>query len=192
MWAQIVHETNKLTKYKEGSSTLGQPAWSNWPQNHHLRINSTVPQRRRNENKTENLIRFTPCPNMYSSNHSKFLIVAILLILLVLCSSSFAVRESEAIESLVNRLDSKKPSPSVQELAAKGVLRRLLPTHLSSFGFKIITKVIDINNFECKVPLTFSWTVSYVIELIYIRTSVVEKAAFKFAIARIQAESHLK
>ncbi|XP_075507071.1 alpha-N-acetylglucosaminidase [Primulina tabacum] len=83
---------------------------------------------------------FSPGPNMYSSNHSKFLILTFLLTLLVLCSSSSAVREPRAIESLLNRLDSKKPSPSVQELAAKGVLRRLLPTHLSSFDFKIITK----------------------------------------------------
>lgn len=51
-------------------------------------------------------------------------------------SSSF-----EAIESLSKRLDTQKSSSFVQEHAAKAVLERLLPTHLSSFEFKIIPKV---------------------------------------------------
>ncbi|KAL2461225.1 alpha-N-acetylglucosaminidase family/NAGLU family [Abeliophyllum distichum] len=73
-------------------------------------------------------------------NYPKFLIL-ILLILIPLCSSaSLLNQESQAIESLLNRLDAKKPSLSVQESAANGVLQRLLPSHLSSFEFKIITK----------------------------------------------------
>ncbi|KAK3031104.1 hypothetical protein RJ639_036844 [Escallonia herrerae] len=48
---------------------------------------------------------------------------------------------SEAIEALLTRLDTQRSSPSVQESAAKAVLYRLLPTHSSSFEFKIVSKV---------------------------------------------------
>jgi alpha-N-acetylglucosaminidase len=41
-------------------------------------------------------------------------------------------------------LDSKRAIPSVQEAAAKGVLRRLLPTHFSSFEFNIVPKVVVV------------------------------------------------
>lgn len=51
-----------------------------------------------------------------------------------------ALSKLEAIEPLLQRLDSKRAPPSVQEAAAKGVLKRLLPTHLSSFEFKIVSK----------------------------------------------------
>ncbi|KAK9913048.1 hypothetical protein M0R45_036874 [Rubus argutus] len=51
-----------------------------------------------------------------------------------------ALSEPEAVEALLRRLDSKKSSASVQEAAAKAVLKRLLPTHLDSFEFKIVTK----------------------------------------------------
>ncbi|GMI95740.1 CYCLOPS 1, N-ACETYL-GLUCOSAMINIDASE [Hibiscus trionum] len=47
---------------------------------------------------------------------------------------------TEAIQPILNRLDSKRASPSVQESAAKAVLGRLLPTHFHSFGFKIVSK----------------------------------------------------
>ncbi|KAL0425652.1 UNVERIFIED_CONTAM: Alpha-N-acetylglucosaminidase, partial [Sesamum radiatum] len=77
---------------------------------------------------------------MKPNENSNFFFITILLLLLSLCSS-VSVQESEAIASLVNSLDAQKPSPSEQESAARGVLRRLLPTHLSSFGFKIITKM---------------------------------------------------
>ncbi|KAF8403783.1 hypothetical protein HHK36_011889 [Tetracentron sinense] len=46
----------------------------------------------------------------------------------------------EGMELLLSRLDSQRASPSVQEAAAKAVLQRLLPTHLSSFEFKIVSK----------------------------------------------------
>ncbi|KAL3815103.1 hypothetical protein ACJIZ3_016371 [Penstemon smallii] len=71
-------------------------------------------------------------------NSTRFLITIFSLLLLSLCP--FSIGESEAIESLSTRLETKKPSPTEQEKAAKGVLQRLLPTHLSSFEFKIITK----------------------------------------------------
>ena len=65
----------------------------------------------------------------------KFLILVLAVLLPV------ALSKNEAIEALLQRLDSKRSSPSVQEAAARGVLRRLLPTHLSSFEFKIVSKV---------------------------------------------------
>ncbi|KAK4476360.1 hypothetical protein RD792_015509 [Penstemon davidsonii] len=76
-------------------------------------------------------------------NSTRLLITTFSLLLLSLCP--FSIGESEAIESLSTRLETKKPSPTEQEKAAKGVLQRLLPTHLSSFEFKIITKVIANN-----------------------------------------------
>ncbi|GFP92397.1 alpha-n-acetylglucosaminidase [Phtheirospermum japonicum] len=72
-------------------------------------------------------------------NLKKNLFIAIWALLLSQ-RSSFSIQESEAVETLLNRLDNKKPSPTEQESAARGVLQRLLPTHLSSFQFKIIAK----------------------------------------------------
>ncbi|CAA2958177.1 alpha-N-acetylglucosaminidase isoform X1 [Olea europaea subsp. europaea] len=77
--------------------------------------------------------------NSYSW-YLKFLILVSLLLIPLSSSASPLNQESQAIESLLNRLDAKKPSSSVQESAAKGVLHRLLPSHLSSFEFNIITK----------------------------------------------------
>jgi hypothetical protein len=65
-----------------------------------------------------------------------------LLFLLLTFSVPVALSNHKAIESLLHRLDSKRALPSVQEAAAKGVLRRLLPTHLSSFEFNIVSKVV--------------------------------------------------
>ncbi|KAK6140534.1 hypothetical protein DH2020_025711 [Rehmannia glutinosa] len=79
---------------------------------------------------------------MKPNKNSKFLFLIISLLVLSECSS-FSIQELEAVESLLNRLDTKKPSPSEQESAARGVLQRLLPTYLSSFEFKIITKFSD-------------------------------------------------
>ncbi|KAK1293172.1 hypothetical protein QJS10_CPB17g01869 [Acorus calamus] len=42
------------------------------------------------------------------------------------------------MEALQRRLATKRAPPSVQETAAKGVLERLLPTHLSAFEFRIM------------------------------------------------------
>lgn len=70
---------------------------------------------------------------MFSSKFS----LLILLLLLPLPSSSSS---HEAIEGLINRLDTRRSTPFLQESAVKGLLKRLLPTHLSSFEFKIISK----------------------------------------------------
>ncbi|KAF5184316.1 Alpha-n-acetylglucosaminidase [Thalictrum thalictroides] len=44
------------------------------------------------------------------------------------------------MEVLLTKLEAKRASSSVQEDAAMGVLKRLLPTHISSFDFKIVPK----------------------------------------------------
>lgn len=70
---------------------------------------------------------------------SKLLFLTIVVLLpLSSLSSSF-----EAIEALNSYLDAQRSSSYVQELAAKAVLQRLLPTHLSSFEFKIVPKVLS-------------------------------------------------
>lgn len=61
-------------------------------------------------------------------------------LILILVLVPVALSEPGAVEALLRRLDSKKSSASVQEAAAKAVLKRLLPTHLDSFEFKIVTK----------------------------------------------------
>ncbi|KAJ6670853.1 ALPHA-N-ACETYLGLUCOSAMINIDASE [Salix viminalis] len=60
--------------------------------------------------------------------------------LLILTQSSVALSRPEAIESLLKRLDSKRASSSVQESAAIAVLKRLLPSHIHSFVFEIVSK----------------------------------------------------
>lgn len=66
---------------------------------------------------------------------SQFFILILLLVPII------ALSEPEAIQALLRRLDFKRSSASVQEAAAKAVLKRLLPTHLNSFEFKIVSKV---------------------------------------------------
>ncbi|KAL8227831.1 hypothetical protein R6Q57_015415 [Mikania cordata] len=63
-----------------------------------------------------------------------------LILLLLLSSSSLSSSSSSSIEGLIKRFDAHKPSPLVQESAVKALLKRLLPTHLSSFEFKIVSK----------------------------------------------------
>ncbi|XVF33702.1 hypothetical protein REPUB_Repub17cG0190900 [Reevesia pubescens] len=51
---------------------------------------------------------------------------------------------TEAVDPILTRLDSKRSSPSVQESAAKALLARLLPTHLHSFHFQIVSKDVCV------------------------------------------------
>ncbi|XP_042491727.1 alpha-N-acetylglucosaminidase [Macadamia integrifolia] len=67
-------------------------------------------------------------------SHLRYLLL-LFIILLPQASS-----EMEPIEGLLRRLDSKRAPTSVQEAAAKALLGRLLPTHVSSFKFKIVSK----------------------------------------------------
>ena len=89
---------------------------------------------------------------------SKFLLwVLMLLPSLPLSSSS----HSEAIEALLSRLATKRAAPSVQESAAKAVLRRLLPTYLDSFQFEIVSKVFFHFRFwVCSISVPFDYRVS--------------------------------
>ncbi|PON74257.1 Alpha-N-acetylglucosaminidase [Parasponia andersonii] len=63
-----------------------------------------------------------------------------LLLILNLLLVPVALSEPEAIQKLLRRLDSKRAPASVQEAAAKAVLKRLLPTHEASFVFEIVPK----------------------------------------------------
>ncbi|KAL1346531.1 hypothetical protein HN51_020164 [Arachis hypogaea] len=72
---------------------------------------------------------------MFNKFNFLFLILVPSFLLLPLSLSEF-----DSIGPLLQRLDSKRAPPYVQEAAAKGVLSRLLPTHLSSFEFKIVSK----------------------------------------------------
>ena len=67
----------------------------------------------------------------------------LLILILLLVPVALPEPEPEAIQALVRRLNSKKPSASVQEAAAKAVLKRLLPTHVTSFDFKIVSEVLS-------------------------------------------------
>ncbi|XP_016681955.1 alpha-N-acetylglucosaminidase isoform X3 [Gossypium hirsutum] len=66
--------------------------------------------------------------------------VLIIIFILFITRLPQSFSTTEAIQPSLTRLDSKRLSPSVQESAAKAVLGRLLPTHLLSFHFKIVSK----------------------------------------------------
>uniref|UniRef100_A0A2P2LT65 Alpha-n-acetylglucosaminidase n=1 Tax=Rhizophora mucronata TaxID=61149 RepID=A0A2P2LT65_RHIMU len=82
-------------------------------------------------------------------------IFSLVLLAALLLGQSLAAG-SDAIGGLLDRLDSQRSSPSVQESAAKAVLQRLLPSHTNSFEFKILTSsdvcgghsCFSINNYE--------------------------------------------
>ncbi|PKI62945.1 hypothetical protein CRG98_016584 [Punica granatum] len=63
-----------------------------------------------------------------------------MLILSLTLLTAAAQAAPEAIEAVISRLDSNRPSPSTQQSAAYGVLTRLLPSHAQSFDFKIVSK----------------------------------------------------
>lgn len=63
------------------------------------------------------------------------------ILVLILILLPLALSQQEAIQAIIHRLDSKTLSPSIQEAAAKALLRRLLPTHVDSFEFQIVSRV---------------------------------------------------
>ncbi|KAJ4822739.1 hypothetical protein Tsubulata_007000 [Turnera subulata] len=79
-------------------------------------------------------------------------LVLVIIIVLPLPRPVLSGPEAEAIHAVLNRLDSQKSSPSAQESAARGVLKRLLPSHLHSFQFKIDicggSSCFTINNYK--------------------------------------------
>lgn len=61
-------------------------------------------------------------------------------------SSSFALSSTIGVDSISRLLDiqdRQRAPPSVQEAAARAVLLRLLPSHSSSFEFRIVSKVFE-------------------------------------------------
>ncbi|KAK6928768.1 Alpha-N-acetylglucosaminidase, tim-barrel domain [Dillenia turbinata] len=85
--------------------------------------------------------------SMKNQNETMFNLRFVLLSLILILPLSLS--QSDPIESLLKRLDSKQSSPHVQEAAAKAVLTRLLPTHTHSFEFKIISKVDVCGGCSC-------------------------------------------
>ncbi|KAK2637020.1 hypothetical protein Ddye_031812 [Dipteronia dyeriana] len=73
-----------------------------------------------------------------SGLNSMYLILILTLTLLI--PHAVVSSKLEAIDVLLDRLDSQRSSPSVQESAARAVLQRLLPAHVNSFEFKIVSK----------------------------------------------------
>ncbi|KAL3732759.1 hypothetical protein ACJRO7_029411, partial [Eucalyptus globulus] len=63
--------------------------------------------------------------------------ISALILLLSVITMTWSASSPDVIESLLTRLESKRASPLVQETAAAGVLKRLLPFHSHSFQFKI-------------------------------------------------------
>lgn len=66
--------------------------------------------------------------------------VRLIIFILFLTRLPLSFSTTEAVESILTRLDSKRSPPSVQESAAKAVLGRLLPAHFHSFHFQIVSK----------------------------------------------------
>ena len=77
-------------------------------------------------------------------------------LIFVLFNASFAHSSTIGVEYISRILeiqDRERAPPAVQVAAARGVLRRLLPSHSSSFHFEIVSKVfhftaISISNFH--------------------------------------------
>lgn len=97
-------------------------------------------------------------PNSKKSmvNLKSWFLLAILYVFL--CTASSATVELDAIESVLRRLHSKQAPPIVQESAAKGVLQRLLPAHLHSFEFKIVSKVLN----NCLLGFSNYWSLPFI------------------------------
>ncbi|KAL5827350.1 hypothetical protein ACOSQ3_019193 [Xanthoceras sorbifolium] len=66
--------------------------------------------------------------------------LSLILTLITLIPHAVVSSKLEAIDALLNRLDSQRPSASVQESAARAVLQRLLPAHVNSFEFNVVSK----------------------------------------------------
>lgn len=53
------------------------------------------------------------------------------------CHAKSARKDRGAVEEILRKLEKKRAPPSAQEAAARALLHRLLPSHLSSFCFKV-------------------------------------------------------
>nr|POF20224.1 alpha-n-acetylglucosaminidase [Quercus suber] len=78
-----------------------------------------------------------------SNSNSIFLllILTLTLTLTLLLPTALTLSQPKPIKALLKHLDSKRAYPSVQEAAAKAVLKRLLPEcYVPSFQFKIVPR----------------------------------------------------
>ncbi|XP_050283732.1 alpha-N-acetylglucosaminidase [Quercus robur] len=76
-----------------------------------------------------------------SNSNSLFPLLILTLTLTLLLPTALTLSQPKPIQSLLKHLDSKRASPSVQEAAAKAVLKRLLPEcYVLSFQFKIVPR----------------------------------------------------
>ncbi|CAL1367819.1 unnamed protein product [Linum trigynum] len=66
--------------------------------------------------------------------------ISVLLLSCIFSSSESATVGVGSISRLLETQDRERAPPSVQVAAARGVLRRLLPSHSSSFDFRIVSK----------------------------------------------------
>ena len=83
-----------------------------------------------------------------SNSNPIFLILILSLTVTLLLPT--ALSQPQPIQALLKRLDSKRASPSVQEAAAKAVLKRLLPgCYVPSFQFKIVHHVLLLISSGC-------------------------------------------
>ncbi|XP_028776294.1 alpha-N-acetylglucosaminidase-like [Neltuma alba] len=81
------------------------------------------------------------CSIMQNSIHCGIMFrFGFLFLILIPTLLPVAFSKHEAIEAVLKRLDSKRVPASVQEAAARDLLRRLFPSHLSSFEFEIVSK----------------------------------------------------
>nr|XP_023918289.1 alpha-N-acetylglucosaminidase-like [Quercus suber] len=81
-----------------------------------------------------------------SNSNSLFLLLILTLTLLL--PTALTLSQPKPIQALLKHLDSKRASPSVQEAAAKAVLKRLLPEcYVPSFQFKIVPR--DVCGGQC-------------------------------------------
>ena len=79
-----------------------------------------------------------------SNSNSLFPLLILTLTLTLLLPTALTLSQPKPIQALLKHLDSKRASPSVQEAAAKAVLKRLLPEcYVPSFQFKIVPRVMS-------------------------------------------------
>ena len=102
-------------------------------------------------------------PMSNSSSIFLLLILTLTLTLTLLLPTALTLSQQKPIQALLKHLDSKRASPSVQEAAAKAVLKRLLPEcYVPSFQFKIVPRVMShfwpfVHTLNALLLLCFIW-----------------------------------
>lgn len=114
--------------------------------------NSAVPEPRLHERSTYDVIENLRA--MARARSARVILSLVVALVIVDFANSLSVPLPE-YESFLSKLESERPSASLQEEATRAVLARLLPLHLDSFDFRIISKVkyCPYSQRRC-VPLT--------------------------------------